>query len=162
MVAAGVGEWVLLQYRLPRDPSTPRIAVWRTLRRLGVAQVLDGLVALPADARTLESLQWVAGDVRAAGGSAELWLARPATRAQEQELAAAMAAARAEEYRALGEEAAKAAALSGPERQRAVRRVREELRRIRRRDFFPPPERDAVVVAVRELSGAAGMVEERS
>ena len=42
------GEWVLLSYRLPREPSTPRIAVWRKLRRLGVAQISDGLVALPA------------------------------------------------------------------------------------------------------------------
>ena len=27
-------KWVFLLYRLPRDPSTPRIALWRTLRRL--------------------------------------------------------------------------------------------------------------------------------
>ena len=42
-------EWVLLAYRLPREPSTPRIAVWRKLRRQGAVQVLDGLVALPAE-----------------------------------------------------------------------------------------------------------------
>jgi len=47
-------DWVLLAYRLPREPSTPRITLWRKLRRLGVVQVLDGLVALPADARTKE------------------------------------------------------------------------------------------------------------
>src|SRR6266508_2543318 len=28
-------SWVLLVYRLPRDPSTPRSALWRKLRRLG-------------------------------------------------------------------------------------------------------------------------------
>ena len=27
-------EWVLLVYRLPREPSTPRIALWRSLGRL--------------------------------------------------------------------------------------------------------------------------------
>jgi hypothetical protein len=43
---------VLLSYRLPREPSTPRIAVWRRLRRLGVAQLADGVVGLPWDART--------------------------------------------------------------------------------------------------------------
>ena len=48
---AGRSDWVLLAYRLPREPSTPRITVWRKLRRLGVAQLVDGLVALPADAR---------------------------------------------------------------------------------------------------------------
>ncbi len=45
------GEWVLLTYRMPRDPSTPRSAVWRKLRGLGVVQLADGLAALPADAR---------------------------------------------------------------------------------------------------------------
>src|SRR5213080_3282008 len=58
-----VGQWVLLAYRLPRDPSTPRIALWRTLRRLGAAQLLDGLVALPADSRTREQLEWAADGV---------------------------------------------------------------------------------------------------
>ena len=43
-------QWVLLCYRLPREPSTPRIAVWRKLKRLGVAQLGDGLVALPSTA----------------------------------------------------------------------------------------------------------------
>src|SRR5215217_4655640 len=46
----GPGEWVLLSYRLPREPSGPRTTLWRRLKRLGVAQLADGLVALPADA----------------------------------------------------------------------------------------------------------------
>ncbi len=48
---AEYSQWVFLAYRLPREPSTPRITVWRKLKRLGVAQILDGLVALPMDAR---------------------------------------------------------------------------------------------------------------
>src|SRR5215469_8399472 len=102
------GEWVLLSYRMPREPSTPRIAVWRKLRRLGVAQISDGLVALPAGPRTREQLEWVAEDVADGGGSASIWLARPATRAQEDELVRAMAAARAAEYRAVIAAAAEA------------------------------------------------------
>jgi hypothetical protein len=41
-------QWVMLVYRLPRTPSTPRIALWRRLHPLGVAQIVDGVVALPA------------------------------------------------------------------------------------------------------------------
>src|SRR5712664_4086295 len=92
-----VGSWVMLCYRLPRDPSTPRITVWRKLKRLGVAQLADGLVTLPADARTREQLEWIADEVIEAGGSAGIWLARPAVVAQERALAAGMADARAEE-----------------------------------------------------------------
>jgi len=153
MVAqARPGEWVLLNYRMPREPSTPRSAVWRTLRRLGVAQLSDGLVALPADARTREQLDWVAAEVREAAGTAGLWVARPGTLGQERELAAAMAADRAAEYRAVQEHAQVALGLPDVERQRALRRLREELRRIRRRDFFPPAERDAAVAAVEDLA----------
>ena len=53
-------DWVLLAYRLPSVPSPPRSQVWRKLKRLGVAQLGDGLVALPADARTTEALEWIA------------------------------------------------------------------------------------------------------
>jgi DNA-binding transcriptional regulator PaaX len=95
------GEWVMLTYRLPREPSTPRSAVWRKLRRLGVAQLADGLVVLPRDARTREQLEWIADEVKEAGGTASIWLARSASVNQEKELANTMRAARAAEYDAV-------------------------------------------------------------
>jgi hypothetical protein len=151
----GPGEWVLLSYRLPREPSAPRTTLWRRLKRLGVAQLSDGLVALPADARTRESLEWLAGDVTEANGTAGLWVARPATAAQERELAVGMATARAAEYRALTDACRRAAAETDPaERARALRRLRGESRGINRRDFFPPPEREQAAVALRELTDA--------
>ena len=150
--SGGPGEWVLLTYRLPREPSTPRITLWRKLRRLGVAQLGDGLVALPADARTREQLEWVAEEVREADGMAGVWLARPATVTQERELASAMAAARATDYHALRADAEAALTLDDAERTRALRRLRAELRRIQRRDFFPPPERDGAVAAIEQVA----------
>jgi hypothetical protein len=144
---------VLLTYRLPRDPSTPRSAVWRKLRALGVAQLADGLVTLPADGRTREQLEWVAEHVREANGSAAVWLARPTSMAQERELAVGMAKARGAEYRLVLEEATAALGASPAEQARVQKRLRSELRRIRRRDFFPPGDRDSAVAAVEGLAG---------
>src|SRR5258708_31151693 len=103
--ANGPGNWVLLSYRMPREPSTPRITVWRKLKRLGVAQLGDGLVALPADARTREQIDWIAEEITEADGTASIWLAQPATLAQERDVTTAMARARAEEYRKVSDQA---------------------------------------------------------
>jgi hypothetical protein len=139
---------------MPREPSTPRIAVWRTLRRLGVAQLGDGLVALPVDARTREQLEWVAEDVEQAGGTAMLWTARADSEVQERRLAAEMAAARAVEYRQVHDAAIAATTAEGGRVAAAavLRRLRAELRRVERRDFFPPPERAQARDAMRALA----------
>ena len=150
----GPGLWVLLCYRVPREPSAPRIAIWRKLRRLGVAQLGDGLAGLPADARTREQLEWIAEEVTEAGGSAGVWLARPATAAHERELAAAMAAARTAEYDAVTAQATAARERSEQARTAALRRLRAELRRITRRDFFPPAARGRARAAVEALAHA--------
>ena len=117
-------------------------------------QLSDGLVALPADARTREQLEWAADEAVAAGGTAGVWLARPTTRAQERELAQVMNAARAEEYRALAHEARAALNTSDAERARALRRLRAENHRIRRRDFFRPPERERARQALAALAAS--------
>jgi hypothetical protein len=149
---AGRLDWVLLAYRIPREPSTPRITVWRKLRRLGVIQVVDGLVALPADARTKEHLEWIADEVIDAGGEATIWVGRAGSAASERDLATRMAAAVAAEYRAVVSEAAATRSERSPHR--TLARLRRELRRIGQRDYFPPPERQEAHRAVESLAAA--------
>jgi len=153
-VMAGRVEWVLLAYRVPREPSTPRITVWRKLKRLGVAQVVDGLVALPLDARTKEQLEWVGGEIETAGGEATIWTARLGSARQERELANLMAEVVAGEYRAVIEAAERSLDETAATRRRTLARLRRELRRIGQRDYFPPPERDVARRAVEVLADA--------
>ena len=142
-------RWVFLAYRLPREPSTPRIALWRKLRRLGVAQVMDGLVALPLDARTKEQLEWVAEEIVEANGDASLWLAEAANAATERDLVGQLRVRAAAEYQAVIDDLEAA----GDEvSQRTLGRLRRELQRIGRRDFFPPPERERARRSVADAS----------
>src|SRR5947208_11477397 len=122
-------SWVLLAYRLPREPSTPRSALWRKLRRLGAAQVLDGLAVLPFDARNREQLEWLADEVVEASGEATIWVGELGSAAQERELAARMAETVAGDYRAVIEEAIAARDLPEGQRRRTLGRLRRELRR---------------------------------
>ena len=143
---AEYSKWVFLAYRIPREPSTPRITVWRKLKRLGVAQILDGLVALPLDARNREQLEWLADEVVRSGGTATVWKAEPTTRRQERELVAQMQAAIDEEYDAVISET------KGQAPQRALKRLRAEIRRIERRDYFPSGKRSEARHAVESLA----------
>ena len=145
-------QWVLLAYRLQREPSTPRIALWRKLKRLGVAQLLDGLVALPLDSRNREQLEWIADEIVELGGEASVWIAGAGGAAQARALAATLQAAVAEEYRAVIDQAHAAAARPGGRQRRTLARLRRELGRIRRRDYFPPRERELAQRAVEALA----------
>src|SRR5919198_5961172 len=121
-MAAERGSWVLLAYRLPREPSTPRIALWRKLKRLGAVQIQDSLVALPFDSRNREQLDWLADEIAEAGGEATVWIAQPATAAQERALAARMTEAVVADYRAVLEAARAAGAKRPVERRRTLAR----------------------------------------
>ena len=152
MAKGSTGDWVMLAYRLPREPSTPRIALWRRLKRLGAVQLLDGLVALPADAKTREQLEWAAEEVADAGGDASIWVASPATAAEERALAARMAEAVAADYQAVIEAATSATRGDAAARRRTLRRLRRTLHAIESRDYFPPPQREGARAAVERLA----------
>lgn len=143
---------MLLAYRLPREPSTPRITVWRKLRRLGATQIVDGLVALPLDARTKEQLEWIAGEVGEAGGDATIWLGRMGSARAERELVARMAADVAIEYEAIIEAATAAHAEVEATRRRVCARLRRQLHLIAQRDYFLSSARSAAHGAVDALA----------
>src|SRR4051812_32134672 len=146
-------EWVLLAYRMPREPSAPRVTVWRKLRRLGAVQLVDGLVTLPAGAETVEAFGWLADEVIEAGGEAWTWQAT-GSKTQDRALRQQLRHAVVEDYAALTAEAKTA----GDDR-RTVQRLRRTLRDIERRDFVGPRERDEARRAVQRLVESSGLGE---
>jgi hypothetical protein len=149
-------QWVLLAYRLPRVPSTPRSAVWRKLKRLGVAQLIDGLVALPADDRTREALEWLAEEIIEYDGEAMVWLGHPADNRTIKGMRERMTATVAAEYAAVIDEASVTLAHDEATRRRVAARLRRELARIQARDFFPTTARRSAERAVDQLVATTG------
>jgi hypothetical protein len=138
-------SWVLLVYRLPREPSRPRVAVWRKLKVLGALYLQDGVVALPEDAVTREQLEWLQLRVREAGGEASLWEGRPIMHAECTELAEAFRSSREEAYQAIiegAERVRRKAELGGGETLLAeLGKLERAFRAERRRDYFRAPSR---------------------
>ncbi len=164
-------RWLVLIYRLPREPSRPRVAAWRKLKTLGAVYLQDGVAALPEDAVTREQLEWLQLNVREAGGEATLWEARPDTLAEERRLVEAFRSSREEAYRAITEAAGRIrrkAEMGTPLRGggeallKELGKLEKEFRAERRRDYFRSPLRKeasaalkAARLAVREARTAA-------
>ncbi|MFC9361790.1 Chromate resistance protein ChrB [Rhodococcus sp. NPDC057014] len=146
-------EWVMLVYRIPREPSTPRIAVWRKLRKYGVFQLADGVVVLPASPRTREQFDWVAEEVVEAGGQAEVWTAAPTTKDQWDRMRAKLSADRGAEYDEITEAAEATRLLPDPAgRTKKLTQLSRRIREIDKRTFFPTAPRDGAEAALRELA----------
>ncbi len=162
-------SWVLLVYRIPREPSRHRVAVWRKLQDLGALYLQDGVVALPEDAVTREQLEWLQLRVREAGGEATLWEARPGTVAEEAELVRTFRFSREEAYRAIVAEAERVrrkAQMGGGALLEQLGKLEREFRAERRRDYFRSPLRTEAATALRAarraaLRAATGTAEDR-
>lgn len=68
--------WILLSYKIPREPSAGRVGVWRKLKRLGALLLHDAVWVLPDTPRTREQFQWLAAEIVELGGTATTWEAK--------------------------------------------------------------------------------------
>ena len=153
---------MLLVYRLPREPSRHRVAVWRKLRDLGALYLKDGVAALPEDAVTREQLEWLQLRVREAGGEATLWEARPGTAAEEAELVETFRSSREEAYRSIiggAERLRRKAQMGGVGVREQLGKLEGEFRAERRRDYFRSPLRLEAASALRAAREAARVSE---
>ncbi len=73
---AGKGKamnWLLLAYKIPREPSASRVSVWRKMKQLGAILLQDAVWVLPETKPTREQFQWLATEITELGGEATLW-----------------------------------------------------------------------------------------
>jgi hypothetical protein len=142
-------RWVVFSYSLPsKAQSSPRVALWRRLRRLGAISPLGGIHVLPAREECLEAFQWLAEEVQHAKGEALVMRVEQFDGLSDAALMERFRQARAEDYTALDAQATELEARLRTERAAEERsRLREMLERLRRQhsevariDFFDAPE----------------------
>src|SRR5688500_19621315 len=63
-------RWLVLTWRLPSDSSTPRVATWRMLRRVGAVLLTPGSAVVPYSEGLLERLDFLAHSIEEEGGEA--------------------------------------------------------------------------------------------
>ena len=156
---------MLLVYRLPREPSRHRVAVWRKLKDLGALYIQDGVAALPEDAVTREQMEWLQLRVKEAGGEATLWEAKPGTVAEEAELVGTFRSSQEEAYGAIVAEAERLrrkAQMGGVDLSEQLRKIEREFRAERRRDYFRSPLRTEAAAALKTAREAVRGSESRA
>ena len=138
-------DWIVFSYSLPAKSSSPRVATWRQLQRLGAISVAGGAYVLPATDECEEAFQWLAQKVRHADGEALVMRVADFGDVAEQQIVVLFNQARREDYAAID---AQVDALERALRQRTgdLDSLRDEISRLQqaqaaaaRIDYFGCP-----------------------
>src|SRR5438046_1742411 len=86
--AKPVPQWLLLIYRIPREPTAGRVYIWRKLKQLGAVAIQDAVWVLPATPRPHEHFQWLTAETIELGGEASVFVSRLASAADSHRLVA--------------------------------------------------------------------------
>jgi len=161
-------KWLVLTWRLPAASSTGRVAIWRSLRRLGAITLTPGAVILPYNEQLVEQLEWIAEDIVQREGDAYVLPVTELPEAEEEQIRRRMSDELQDEYSQLRE----AAEVLSERIAKAGSRAREPLERTQlarelaalqrhfasavERDHFASPERSRAKQAI-ESAHAAGL-----
>ena len=145
-------RWLVLTWRLPSDSSSPRVALWRSLQRLGAVRLTPGAVILPHTEHLLEQLEWLAEDIVQRGGDAYVLPVTELPEADERDIERRMRGARGDEYRQLRAAAEDLARHPGaqPDYGRKLAALQRSLARTVDRDHFTATGRAAAERAIRQ------------
>ncbi len=158
-------SWVVFSYSLPsKGRSSPRVAIWRRLRRLGAVQARGRVYVLPDREECVEGFQWLAKEVQEAAGDALVMRVQQFEGVADPELIEMFRQARDEDYRELRSEMERLAGVLTRSKGTAAERqeLGDQLVRFRRRhaevariDFFDAPEGSRISARLDALEKAS-------
>ena len=144
-------KWLVLTWRLPAASSTPRVATWRSLQKLGAVTLTPGAAVVPYSEHLLEQLEWIAEDIVQRGGDAYVLPVTELREQDEDEIRRRMRAEVSEEYRKLRQAADRLAdeQLEGSRFERELGVLQRGLARAVERDHFASAGRVGAERAIR-------------
>ncbi len=96
-------RWLLLLYALPTQRGSARVSLWRQLKKFGALPLKTSAYVLPDTPAQYERFQWLATQIKDAGGDATLIRVARIEGVTNDELVAQFNQARAVEYRELAD-----------------------------------------------------------
>lgn len=100
-------KWIVLTYTLPAEPSRPRVAVWRALKKAGAVSIQQSMWALPDREDHVRTLRKICAEIEANRGEALMMESTFFEKEQERRVTALFSRMRDEEYSEFIEECAK-------------------------------------------------------
>lgn len=145
-------SWLLLTYKVPPEPATKRIALWRKLKGMGAVYLQNGVCLLPKTDDHIRRLKMIENDILEMAGESVILETVALDRAQEDKVVQRFRADRDDQYREfLGRcadfeaEIAKEVAINKftyaelDEEDADLRKLRGWLEKIRKLDFYAAP-----------------------
>jgi hypothetical protein len=77
-------SWLLFLYKVPHEPSSRRVYVWRKLKSFGAVLLHDAAWVMTLTPRSLEQMQLLAAEISTLGGDSLIWEARLAANTQDE------------------------------------------------------------------------------
>jgi len=153
-------QWIVLSYSLPSRANTPRVTLWRRLRRLGAVSPTGSVYILPAHDECVESFQWLAQEIQQAKGEALVMSVAQFEGLNDGQMMTLFNQARAEEYEEILE------ALAQLERQvvedhaeeattadfhNTLHKLQKQQSEVARIDYFQCPQGTAVTAKLNQI-----------
>ena len=91
--------WLLLTYKVPPDPASKRVALWRRLKGMGAIYLQNGVCLLPKADDHVRRLKMLGNDISEMGGEAVILETVALDRSQEDKVVARFKDDRDAQYR---------------------------------------------------------------
>lgn len=156
-------SWMVFSYSLPsKSSSSPRVALWRRLRRIGAISLKGGINVLPARDECIEAFQWLAQEVQQAKGEALIMQVERFEGLADEEIIELFRTAKSEEYQEIETQAIELEkALGGNSRLEERSSLLETLEKLRKQhseiarvDFFDCPDGQRVTTILNRVAQA--------